>query len=330
MLRLLPFAISATIGLAIASACGSDSANDATPTDTTPLKVVTTIAPITSLAENIGGARIELEGIVPEGVNSHTFESPPSVVATIAEADLIVMNGLDLEGPLLELAQASKRPDAVILLLGDLVTSPEERKYGFSFPQSAGKPNPHLWLDPVFALGYATLIHEQLVELDSQNEDYYDDNFAELSARLEVLDQQTRIATQTVPPANRKLLTYHDSWVYWAVRYGFTVVAAIQPPDFTEPSAREVADLNDQIKAEKLTAIFGSEEFSSDILIQIVSGTGAEYADDLLDEDLLGDSYISMMVQNMYRMIPALGGDATPMDRVQPELVYPEAEPTTD
>ena len=80
----------------------------------TPLRVVTTVSPITSLVENIGGTKISLVGIVPEGVNSHTFEPAPSTAKIIAEADLIVLNGLFLEEPSLEMARVNKTDKAII------------------------------------------------------------------------------------------------------------------------------------------------------------------------------------------------------------------------
>ena len=315
-------------------ACGGDDSDNDGPPDGVQLKVVTTVAPITSITENIGGTKIDLEGIVPEGTNSHTYEPPPSVVKTLADADLIILNGLKLEEPTLELAEANKGDDAVILLLGDQTLSSNEYEYDFSFPASGGKPNPHLWPDPTLTTEYATLIHAQLAELDPDNAAYYDANFIGLKARLEALDQQMRIATQTVPAENRKLLTYHDSWAYWADNYGFTVIGAIQPSDFSEPSASEIADLIDQVKAAKVPAIFGSEVFPSSVLRTIAGESDTEYVDDLRDDDLPGDpgdpehSYLGLMVQNMRVMIPALGGDASPMDRVDTKLVFMDGEST--
>lgn len=320
---LLRTAIVALVALGAVS-CGSGN-NDS---GGEKLKVVSTVAPITSLVENIGGTAIELQGLIPEGTNSHTYEPPVSDVKAISSADLIVMNGLQLEEPTLELAKANKKKDAVILLLGDAVITPEEYKFDFSFPESGGKPNPHTWPNPAIALEYATLIHDKLVELDSAQRAYYDANFNELKKRLEVLDRQMLAAAQTVPPKNRKLLTYHDSWAYWADRYGFTVVGAIQPSDFAEPSAKDVADLIDQIKAEGVPAIFGSEVFPSPVLQQIANETGATYVDDLRDDDLPGKpgdplhSYMGLMVENMRIMIPALGGDDAPMGIVDPSLVF--------
>jgi ABC-type Zn uptake system ZnuABC Zn-binding protein ZnuA len=328
MLRrpLLLLALTATAA-AVLSACGGDD-DDGDVDSGAKLQVITTVSPITSIVENIGGTAIDLQGVIPEGVNSHTFEPPPSIVGAVEDADLIILNGLKLEEPTLELAESNKKGDAVILLLGDETLTPDQYKYDFSFPQSEGKPNPHLWPNPELATSYATLVHDKLVELDAANKDYYDTNFNAFKQRLERLDQQMRIAAQTVPEANRKLLTYHDSWAYWAERYGFAVIGAIQPSDFSEPSASEVAGLIDQVRAEDVPAVFGSEVFPSDVLKAIADETGAKYVDDLRDDDLPGEpgdedhSYLGLMVNNMRVMIPALGGDASPMDIVDTTLVF--------
>ena len=321
-LAILALAATAAIML---SACGDDDGSDSA---VGKLQVVTTVSPITSIVENIGGTAIDVEGVIPEGVNSHTFEPPPSVVGTIEDADLIILYGLKLEEPTLELAQANKKDSAEILLLGDEAISEEEYKFDFSFPRDEGRPNPHVWPDPTLVMDYATLVHDKLVELDAADKDYFDENYATLMDRLERLDQQMAVAAQTVPEANRKLLTYHDSWAYWAGRYGFTVIGAIQPSDFSEPSASEVAGLIDQVKKERVPAIFGSEVFPSDVLKSIADESGARYIDDLRDDDLPGKpgdenhSYLGLMVNNMRIMIPALGGDASPMDIIDTSLVF--------
>jgi ABC-type Zn uptake system ZnuABC Zn-binding protein ZnuA len=110
------------------------------------------------------------------------------------------------------------------------------------------------------------------------------------------------------------LLTYHDSWAYFAEHYGMTVIGAIQPSDFSEPSPREVAGLIDQIREEQVPAIFGSEVFPSSVLEQIAAESGATYIAELRDDEPPGEpgapehTYIGMMLKDMDLMIPALGG----------------------
>jgi ABC-type Zn uptake system ZnuABC Zn-binding protein ZnuA len=325
----------AVLAVFTVAGCGGDN-DDGAGDDDNRLKVVTTVAPITSVAENIGGTKIDLEGIVPEGTNSHTYEPPPSVVGKIEDADLIIINGLQLEEPTLELAEANKKDDAVILLVGEETIGEGEYLYDFSFPESEGKPNPHLWPNPMLTREYAMLIHERLVDLDPENAAYYDANYDELVSRLDDLDAAMDEATQTVPEENRKLLTYHDSWAYWAPDYGFTVIGAIQPSDFAEPSAQEVADLIEQVEEENVPAVFGSEVFPSDVLETIASESGARYVDDLRDDDLPGEpgdelhSYLGLMVNNMKVMLPALGGDASAMDAVKTGLVFDDGQSTAD
>ncbi|MCH2510332.1 MAG: metal ABC transporter substrate-binding protein, partial [Dehalococcoidia bacterium] len=232
---------------------------------------MTTVSPITSIVENIGGRRIRLEGVVPEGVNSHTFEPTPSMAKLMADADLIIINGLFLEEPTLALAEANKKAEAVILSLGDQSVTPDEWQFDFTFPESAGHPNPHLWPDPNLGLRYAELVHDQLAAMDPDNATYYAGNLERFHGLVSQMDQAIRVAVATVPEENRKLLTYHDSWVYFAKQYGMEVIGAVQPSNFSQPSVREVAELIDQVRELGLPAVFGSEVFSSDVLEAIAS-----------------------------------------------------------
>jgi ABC-type Zn uptake system ZnuABC Zn-binding protein ZnuA len=297
-------------GCAAPAAPAAPSGNGA---ETPVLRIVTTVSPITNIAYNIAGDRAQITGIVPEGVNSHTFEPAPSDAKTMAEADLIFINGLKLEEPTLALAEANKNDEAEIVLLGDLTVTPEEYVFDFSFPREAGSPNPHLWPNPDFGLRYAEIIRDTLAARDPAGTDYYNANYTAFAARIEALKEAIRATINSIPEENRKLLTYHDSWAYFAPIYGMTVIGAIQPSDFAEPSARDVADIITQIKAEKVPAVFGSEVFPSPILEQIAKESGAQYVDDLRDDDLPGapgevkHSYLGLMVNNMVVMAQALG-----------------------
>ena len=341
--RLIFISAIAALSLAAFAACSGDDDGTATPASTQAadgspgagdrMKIVTTVAPITSLAENIVGPLADVEGIVPEGVSSHEYEPPPSIAALLADADVIFVNGLALEEPTFELAEANKRDDVEVVRLGDGTITEADWKFDFSFPESEGHPNPHLWPNVQHSQRYAEIIHDTVVALDPANAAAYDANYAELDARLEQLHEAMLEATATVPEANRKLVTYHDSWAYWAPVYGFTVIGAVQPSDFAEPSARDIAGIIDQIRDEGVPAIFGSEVYPSPVLEQIADETGAEYVDDLRDDDLPGDpggerhTYIGLMVQNMEIMLPALGGDASALADVPTGLVF-EGETT--
>jgi ABC-type Zn uptake system ZnuABC Zn-binding protein ZnuA len=294
----------------------------------TKLKVVSTVAPITNIVQNVGGTRIDLEGVIPPGVDSHTFEPAPSDAVKLAGADLIVVNGLALEGTTIELAQANLKPGARILELGSNTITRDEWVFDFSFPEEHGDPNPHVWMNPLHALRYAELVRDALVEMDAANASYYSQNTERFRARIDELDKAIMATTATIPEQNRKLLTYHDSFAYFAPRYGFQVIGAIQPSDFAEPSPREVAELIDQIRATGVPAIFGSEVFPSTVLEQIGRETGVRYYDTLRDDDPPGgpgspeNTYVGMLQYDMQQMAIALGGSTQPIDGLDPTNTY--------
>ena len=279
------------------------------------LTVVTTVSPITNIIYNIGGDRVNLAGIVPEGVNSHTFEPAPSDAKKLASADLIFVNGLNLEEPTVRLAEANLKEGAEIISLGEQTISPDQYVYDFSFPKESGSPNPHLWPNPIYALRYAEIARDALARRDAGNADYYNKNYDAFKSRIDALDDAIKVTIASIPESNRRLLTYHDSFAYFAPRYGMTVIGAIQPSDFSEPSARDLAQIIEQVRQEKVPAIFGSEVFPSPILEQIAKETGAQYISDLRDDDLPGSpgearhSYLGLMVEDLKIMAMALGGD---------------------
>ncbi len=290
-------------------------------------RVVTTVAPITSIVENVAGDRAEVTGIVPEGVNSHTFRPVPSDARIMARANLIILNGLYLEIPTLKLARANKRADTPILMLADRTLAEKDYVFDFSFPKDQGHPNPHLWPDPAHVMNYTRLVLDALIEADPAGRAVYEANAKRYLTQLDALDKAIAAAVATVPERNRRLLTYHDSWPYFAKRYGFTVIGAVQPSSFAEPSPREVARLIDQLNRERVPAVFGSEVFPSPVLQQIAREAETRFIDSLRDDDLPGEageavhSYTGMMLSNIRTIVTALGGTADALDAVDPAPV---------
>jgi ABC-type Zn uptake system ZnuABC Zn-binding protein ZnuA len=297
-------------------------------TDNGKLNVVTTVAPLSSIVRNVGGTRINLRGVVPDGANSHTFEPAPSDARILAAADVIFVNGLNLELPTMELAEANLKDGAEIVSLGEQTITEDQWAFDFSFPEEDGDPNPHLWTNVPYAKRYAELVAAKLSERDPDNADHYAENLTRFSVVLDELDAGIVEAVQTIPEPNRKLLTYHDSWAYFAPHVGITVIGAVQPSDFSEPSPQEVAGLIEQIRAEQVPAVFGSEVFPSDVLEQIAREAGADYVDQLRDDDPPGEpnapehTYVGMMLRNMELMIPALGGNVDALAGIEPYDTY--------
>jgi len=283
-----------------------------------PLNIATTVAPITSIIANIaGGTSTSITGIVPEGTNSHTFEPKPSDAASLESADVIFINGLVLEEPTKDLAIANLKESANICELGTETLPESEYIYDFSFPKEGGKPNPHLWTNPPMAKQYAQVARDLLVRRDPTNAAIYEKNFVAFAVKIDALDQAIEIATATIPADQRKLLTYHDAYAYFAKNYGYTVVGAIQPSSFDEPTPKEIAALILQVKELGVKAIFGSEVFPSPVLEQIGLESDVRYVDVLRDDDLIGKpgdkehSWLGLMRFNFVTIVEALGGDAS-------------------
>ena len=324
-------ALAATLAIAaltaIAAGCAGDDAADA---NDGKLKVATTVAPITSIAANIGGDRVDITGIVPEGTNSHTFEPKPSVAELLSTADVVYINGLSLEDPTKDLAEQNLKDGAAIVELGPRTIPESDYIYDFSFPKSGGKPNPHLWTDPLLARRYAQIISEDLAMRDPKNAAYYRGNYAKFSAQIDAFDRAMRTSFATIPASRRRLLTYHDAYAYFAKDYGWTVIGAIQVDNFEDPTPKEVVALIDQVRAQKVPAIFGSEVFPSPVLEQIGRETGVKYVDVLRDDDLPGSpgdpqhSWVGLMDFDYVTMTEAMGGDASALRAFTPANVAPD------
>lgn len=286
----------------------------------TPVVVAATVAPIADLVRHVGGARVTVNGLIPPGVDSHTYEPVPSDARLLSQADIVIANGLHLETSILALAEGVRQAQAPVVLLGDRALGRDEWQFDFSFPQEAGNPNPHLWMSVMLAMRYAELVRNALVEVDPAHRDVYEANTVALMAELSRLDATIFACVATIPQDRRKLVTYHDAFAYFAARYGMEVIAAVQPADFAEPSAQDVARIIGQVRGLGIPAIFGSEVFPSAVLEQIARESGAAYVVEVRDDALPGapgepdHSYPGMMVHNVRAITAALGGDPACLD----------------
>jgi len=310
----------------LAAGCGSDGA--ATADDPAKLNVVTTVSPLTSIVSVVAGDLAEVRGLVPEGVNSHTFEPPPSAARTLARADVVFVNGLKLEDPTRDLAAGNLKDGAEVVQLGEATIGPEQYLYDFSFPREEGKPNPHLWTNPPYAKEYARVARDVLARRDAAHAPAYTANYERFAAKVDELDAAMKAASATV--ARRELLTYHDAYAYFAQQYGWRVIGAVQVSSFEEPTPREVAGLIQQVRQVGVPAIFGSEVFPSKVLAQIGAEAGVRYVDTLRDDDLPGrpgdpeHSWLGLMKFDFVTMVENLGGDASALKAIRVDDAAPD------
>jgi ABC-type Zn uptake system ZnuABC Zn-binding protein ZnuA len=325
MFKRLSLVVAALSTGLLLTACGSDfgsQSSAAVPETNGKLLVATTVSPITSIVSSIGGTKVQVEGIVPEGTNSHTFEPAPQIAALLSKADIVFINGLKLEDPTADLARSNMKDGAELIEIGTKTLPEADYIYDFSFPKSEGKPNPHLWTDPLYAAKYATVIRDEFIRRDPKNADYYSENFVRFDKKVTELTKALVKDQATVPVGNLKLLTYHDAYAYFAKNFGWEVIGAVQPKNFSDPTAAEVAALIDQVKAQKVPTIFGSEVFPSKVLEEIGRATGAKYEASLRDDDLPGapgeadHSWVGLMKYNYITMIQGLGGTTKNLEAV--------------
>ena len=303
------------------------------------LEVIALEAFIGDIVYNISGDLVALGIAIESGADPHTYEIRMSDGVRIVRADLAFTTGEEVMALNISRARIHSwmSEGAEFVYLNDEAVDAEDYIYGRAGDHGDhehGSRNPHVWLDPHYALRYAEIIRDKLVKHDARNADAYRANYEAYAAQLEALDAAVRATTASIPEENRVLYTYHDSWVYFARRYGYTALGAVQPNDFSEPSAQEVKEVIEQLRDGAAPAIFGTPVYPSDVLEQIGREAGISYGHLLYDESMPGEpgdpehSYMGMMVANLKTMASALGGDPSLMDGLQAGEVMPEAAPS--
>jgi ABC-type Zn uptake system ZnuABC Zn-binding protein ZnuA len=271
--------------------------------------VVTTSAIAADLAARIGGDDIDVQLLVPNGFDSHTYEPKPSELALLGDADLIVLPDASLNGAITGLVELSGDVTRVLDLNAAALDASDlvYREQG-----NASSANPHTWTSPILTAKWLTPLTERIVTLNGVDQERAEANVALLLEDLRILDTEIRAAFDKISSERRKLVVYHDAWEYFGREYGVPVIGAIQAASFAEPSAAELSAMAKQIRDENVTAFFGSEVFPSDVLEALESETGARYIPDLADDRLPGEpgmlehSYIGMMRANLALLIEGL------------------------
>jgi manganese/iron transport system substrate-binding protein len=253
------------------------------PTNSSGLvRVVTTTTVFADMVASVGGNLVEVTSLVPKNGDVHTFEPKPADIRAVAQADLLVMNGLGLDDWLEKtIANASKKGTALLKLGVDLGVPllPGEEP---------GTQNPHLWLDVNYAKQYVDRILVGLQAADGAHSNQYQRQGAAYRARLDELDRWVREQVASIPEPNRKIVTFHDAFPYYAREYGITIVGvAVQAPG-QDPSAGDTAALVEAIRAAGVKAIFSEAQFPAKLVQQLAGETGTTVVADLYD-DSVGD-----------------------------------------
>ena len=286
--------------LVVSAACGNTSGSPAA--STSGYRVMATTSVFADLARLALGDSVQIESIVPAGIDVHTFEPSPSDAAKIASADLIIMNGLGLDEWVLSLIEAAHKSSAEVLRLGEGLDVSDGWIYLTS--EQSGAPrafDPHVWLDPNGAQLYVQRIADRVVQDQPELSASVRSALVIGVAALETLDAEVRATFAAIPEENRKIVTFHDAFGYYARAYNITIVGVAIASPGQDPSAREIAALIDAIRTSGVTTVFSEVQFPSKVLTSIAAETGATVLANLYSDALgaaPGDSYVGAMRAN--------------------------------
>jgi ABC-type Zn uptake system ZnuABC Zn-binding protein ZnuA len=272
------------------------------------LRVVATTTIVGDVVARVGGDAVQLTVLLPPGADPHTYEPTPADLTAVAGAHVLFVNGLGLEGFL----------ERTLRNVGDIPVVPVSagiqprllEEHGEE-SHAHGEADPHVWLDVRNVMIWVENIRQALSALDPAHADRYAANAAAYRAELEALDAWVLEQVAQVPPQNRKLVTNHPSFGYFADRYGFEQVAAVYPiSPGAEPSAREIAELEETIRRFGVPAVFAETTVSPKLAEQVARDTGVRlvtlYTGSLGGPGSGVESYVDLIRYDVNAIVNAL------------------------
>lgn len=277
-------------------------------------KVVSTSTIIADLTARIAGDEIEHLGILKPGTDPHVYEPVPQDSIALEKADLIFYNGYNLEPGLIKLIRAAGTQGKKVAV-GEVV-KPLDFEY-----KGQKQPDPHVWGTAKNAILMANKIRDELIILSPEDRDIFTKNAAKLTEELTKLDIWIQEQIATIPPENRKLVTTHDAFQYYAQGYGLEIIGTLIGISTEEqPSAKTVKTLANSIQKAGVPAIFAETTINPQLITTVAEESGVKLAPEQLYSDSIGapgsagETYIKMLVKNTKTIVEALGGKYTPFN----------------
>jgi zinc/manganese transport system substrate-binding protein len=283
---------------------GAASAWPAKAQTTEKLPVVATFSILADFARNVGGEQIKVTELVGPDGDTHVYQPKPADAKELGAARLILVNGLGLEGWIDRLIKASGAKAPVVVTTNGIIAQQmrEEGRIG---------PDPHAWQSIANAKIYVANIRDALISADPNGASAYRANTDDYLGKLDALDKQVSAEIASIPPGRRQIITTHDAFGYFGTAYGFRFVAPEGISTETEASARDVAKIIRQIKAQKIPAVFLENVTDPRLVQTIAAESGAKiggtlYSDALSVPDGPAGTYIEMMRNNIRELAAAL------------------------
>jgi len=277
-----------------------------------PKRVVASFSILADLTGRIGEGRITVRALAGPDQDLHGFEPRPSDIQAVAQADVMVINGLGLEGWAERIAAAAGFKGVAIVASRGVVALKTGHKHSpGAAAHNHGAFDPHAWQDVANAKRYAANIRDGLSTADPAGRAAYAAGATRLMAELDALDAEIRAMLAAIPRERRRAVTSHEAFAYFADAYGVDLLAVAGTWRDAEPSARELAALTAQVKRQNIRALFLENAGNNAALRALASETGVAiggslYADALSAPGGPADSYIAMMRHNARTIAAAL------------------------
>src|SRR3954451_8963075 len=223
------------------------------------IKVVASFSILADLVRQVGGDRVEVTALVGPNTDMHVFQPTPADAKKLLDANLVVLNGLGIEGWADRLVKASgyKGPTVVASKgVKPLAAAEEDHDHGGGKGHGHERNDPHAWQDVANIKIYVANIRDGLASVDADGKATYDAAAARYLKSLDDVDGEIRAAYARIPQAKRRVITSHDAFTYYGKAYGIEFLAPQGAGGDTEPTAKDVANLIRQIKREKVKAVF--------------------------------------------------------------------------
>lgn len=283
-----------------------------------PLKVVASFSIIGDFAQNVGGDRIELTTLVGPDGDAHVYEPSPADAVSMSKANVVLVNGLNFEGFLKRLVEASATKASVVELtkgIEPLKMQEDEHGHGEAggHGHDHGEFDPHAFQSIGNAKVYVKNIADAFCAADAAGCDTYKANAAAYTAKLDAEDAEVKAAVASIPEEKRTIITSHDAFGYFEHAYGLTFLAPEGISTEAEASAADVAALIKQVRDDKASAIFVENITNPRLVEQIAGETGIKvggtlYSDALSKADGPASTYIDMMKNNISTIKAAIAG----------------------
>jgi zinc/manganese transport system substrate-binding protein len=273
-------------------------------------KAVTVVASFSILGDivkNTGGNRIEVITLVGPDGDAHAYEPTPAAAKIVSEADLVVVNGLGLEGWLDRLIKASGYKGTVVVAS----TGIKPRKMKDEHKSGKEVADPHAWQDIENGRLYVDNIARALTAIDPEGATTYSDLSRAYSKKLMDLDTWVKSEISAIPEQKRRMITSHGAFGYFEAAYGIRIFSPMGISTESEPSAGQVKNLIRQIKKENITAVFVENISDPRLISQIVKESGVTiggelYSDALSKPDGPASTYMDMFRNNVTKIVAAM------------------------